>query len=715
MKSPKKSALEGLYILLLLFVLALAHPSLRTLSAQENEPARNPAQGPATASFDKTFPDGDSIRNIIEPVFVGETAFAQRLNSRTTLSAAQDSPSNAHTSVHTPLGLVLSGGSARAYAHIGVLKELEKAGIYPDFIVANSMGAIIGLLYAAGFSPDDIQLLIHAIPLDSYFDIVLPTHGGFINTEAFSSAIRMLVGNLDISETAIPIIVTAEDLLSRRQIWFAEGQFDRIITAAFSIPAVFEPQPIDNFMLIDGGIAAVVPLEPAQRFTDRLIVSTALYNRAMSYSNPLTVINRAIDIGKTRTSMSALEKTSAFIIRNNVETLSYMQFSDPDLIIAKGQESAAKAIAALDAQERTQLENPPPPSLAELRNRMHQKLVKTIEALRAGALPASVPTLRAAPVLRLFPPISGFTGETETIPRAGLSAVFSAWKARTSLSYFAAIAPETDKQWALDGSININPIGTFVIGASARLWGDYDNTALLGHIPAMWEFAGSLKSAAFVGAAKIGFAASADVIREIGTASTTWQSIGLVSAASATPGFDQGTHTIVPWYSLEAGGFAENTAGAKLSAGLEGTLMMGLHAGLFSPRIRGSAKVALNGNAFLGPKFDGFRGSAIRSTEESLLITNAELAIIPRSLFFDIAETALVRNLELAPFFDTEWSAPAGGAGSFAMRDWAAGLSVSFEASAFGLAPVTISTYASYSGSHIFTFQVRAGALFPSR
>ena len=711
MKPPKTGALEGLYILLLLLVLALIHPYSLPLGAQENEAA----QSPVAASFDMTFPDGDPIRNIIEPVFVGETAFAQRLNSRATLPAAQGSPTDAQASPHPPLGLVLSGGSARAYAHIGVLKELEKAGIYPDFIVANSMGAIIGMLYAAGFSPDDIQLLIHAIPLDSYFDIVLPTNGGFINTESFAAAIRLLIGPMDISETAIPIIVTAENLPSRRQIWFAEGPLERILTAAFAMPAVFEPQRIDNFILIDGGIAVIVPIEPAQRYSDRLIVSTALYNRAMSFSNPLTVVNRAIDIGKTRSSVGALEKTSAFIIRNNVETLSYMQFSDPDLIIARGEESAARAIAALDAQERAQLENSPPPSLAATRALMHQKLVKTIEALRAGVMPPSAPIIRAAPALGLFSPILGFAGETETIPRAGLSAVFSAWRIKSSLSYFAAVAPETGKQWALNGSININPMGALVIGASARLWGDYSSTAILGHTPAMWEFVGSLKSATFVGAAKIGFAASADVIREIGAESATWQSIGLVSASSVTSGFYQDAHTIVPWYSLEAGGFAENTVSAQLSAGLQGTLMIGLHAGLFSPRARGFAKAALNGNAFLESKFDGFRSGAARSAAESSMITNAEIAIAPRSLFFDIAETALVRNLELAPFFDTKWSAPAGGtgAGSFAMKDWAAGLCFSFQASAFGLAPATISVYASYSGSQVFTFQVRAGALFP--
>ena len=59
-----------------------------------------------------------------------------------------------------PLGLVLCGGSARAYAHVGVLRAMEENGVVPDFIIANSMGAIIGMLYAYGFSPDKIAQMI---------------------------------------------------------------------------------------------------------------------------------------------------------------------------------------------------------------------------------------------------------------------------------------------------------------------------------------------------------------------------------------------------------------------------------------------------------------------------------------------------------------------------------------------------------------------------
>ncbi|MCX8013368.1 MAG: patatin-like phospholipase family protein, partial [Rectinema sp.] len=269
-----------------------------------------------SSSFDTAFLSGDPLRVIAEPLFYGEKSFIQRLSIKTQGS-------------REPLALVLCGGSARAYAHIGVLKVLERAGIQPDFIVANSMGAIVGVLYAAGFSPDDIELLVRSLPPEHYLDIVFPARGGFIDMNRFIAMLDMLTGSMDLSETHIPIIITGEDLKSRRQIWFAEGRLSRILAGAIAMPAIFEPQPVGNYLIVDGGSATIVPLEPALRFTQSIVVSTAFYNRIMNFSNPLTVINRAFDIGKTRTGIEALANSNAFVIRNRVEDLSYMQFSNP--------------------------------------------------------------------------------------------------------------------------------------------------------------------------------------------------------------------------------------------------------------------------------------------------------------------------------------------------------------------------------------------------
>jgi len=87
-------------------------------------------------------------------------------------------------------------------------------------------------------------------------------------------------------------------------------------------------------------------------------------------------------------------------------------------------------------------------------------------------------------------------------------------------------------------------------------------------------------------------------------------------------------------------------------------------------------------------KYDGFRSIATRKAVNSNLITNVEIPFSPHELFLDISEALLLKGFELAPFFDTRWNSTSDE--NFHMNDWAAGLSFSFEARAFGLAPATM-------------------------
>jgi NTE family protein len=683
----------------MLFGFACANLLSAPLAAQQN-----PSPPHAFSdTFDLEFPEGDTLRKITEPVFLGKTIFLQRLEERTAARAAAGS-----SVPRPPLGLVLCGGSARAYAHIGVLKALEQAGIYPDFIVASSMGAIVGMLYAAGYSPDDIQMLIHAIPLESYFDIVIPTNGGLINTAKFRATLRKLTGKLDISETAIPIIVTTEDLKSRQQIWLAEGPFDRVMMGAFAMPMIFEPQPLIEFDLIDAGATIIAPVEPALRISDRLIISTAFYDRTMNFSNPITVLNRAVDIGKTRAGMREIENSRAFVIRNDVENLSYMQFSDPDTIISKGEQSAQKALEKLTPDLRSQLENSPPPGFFEHRALIHENFMTNIRQMQSGEMPSTSFVMRGVPILKLLEPFSRAPGETGTEPRIGASLVFSVSKLRASLSYFAALNPDPGKEWALEARLQANPLGSLNVWLTTRLWGAYGTTYILDHRPEYWEFAGLVKNAAVLKNKKIGFQLGGDLfLRTTGTIAT-WQTLGLVDLAS-TQKFSKSGSVLQPWYSASVGGFVENTFGNQIAAGIQSTLIGGIDSTWISPKARAFAKISLNGQEFGGSKFDGFRSSAPRTPALSSLITNTEITVVLRDMYLDMAEALLFRNLEAAPFFDTRWSNASGEV--FHMSDWATGLSFSFEARAFGLAPATISLYASYSGSRVFTLQIRTGVL----
>lgn len=677
-------------------------------------------------TFNLEFPEGDTLRKITEPVFLGEASFMRRLGARMTSGASLDAtreslpktesetylPKSPPSQAHASLGLVLCGGSARAYAHIGVLKALEKAGIYPDFIVASSMGAIVGTLYAAGYSPDDIQRLIHAMPLESYFDIVIPTNGGFINTENFRATLRKLTDNLDLSETEIPIIITAEDLKSRQQIWIAEGSLANAMTGAFAMPAIFEPQSFNLFELIDAGATIIAPVEPATRLSDRLIVSTAFYDRAMNFSSPITVLNRAVDIGKTRAGMEEIEKSHAFVIRNDVEDLSYMQFSDPDIIISKGELSARKALDALDSVSRARLENAPPPDFSEYRKIKHDRLMITIRQLQTGALSPTTFTMRGLPILRLLKPVSSSPGEPKSDARVGASLAFSISKLRASVSYFTAVNPDPEKEWAVETGIRANPMGSLNVWLTSRLWGNYDNAYILGHTPTYWELSGLMENMAVLKTKKIGFQLGGDMFLRMDNSVATWQTLGLAEMLS-TQKFSPAGPLLQPWFAVNVGGFVENTSGEDIATGIQGTLTGSIRSTWLSPKARAFAKFSLNGQKFLESKFDGFRSSASRGAALFNLITNTEIALVLRNIYLDMAESLLFRNFEIAPFFDTRWNDMPDG--TFRMRDWAAGLSFSFEARAFGLAPAPISLYASYSGSKIFTIQLRTGILLPDQ
>ena len=116
----------------------------------------------------------DDILSADLPIAYGEASFRTRILDRT-------------GGERSPVGLVLSGGSARAFAHIGVLRYLEEEGIVPDFIISNSMGSIVGLLYSAGLSPDQIYSAVTGVSIQTLFDLGLPLNGGLLDSSRFLS------------------------------------------------------------------------------------------------------------------------------------------------------------------------------------------------------------------------------------------------------------------------------------------------------------------------------------------------------------------------------------------------------------------------------------------------------------------------------------------------------------------------------------------------
>jgi len=287
----------------------------------------------------------DDILSADIPIIYGEASFRARILERT-------------GGERSPVGLVLSGGSARAFAHIGVLRYLEEEGIIPDFIISNSMGSIVGLLYSAGLSPEQIYSAVTGVSIETLFDLGFPLNGGLLDSSRFLSNLASTLGtDLDLSELAIPIIVATEDLVTKRQVLLSEGDFYTVLKASYALPVYFDPVEFRGHLLIDGGITNLVPIALAFEYADTVIVSTTFYDiDTLDLKNPLTILNVSLDIGKRRAGVEELKEyiDQVIWIRNAVEDVSFMEFSRVQYLAEKGYESARAQSDRLSTLPKTE-------------------------------------------------------------------------------------------------------------------------------------------------------------------------------------------------------------------------------------------------------------------------------------------------------------------------------------------------------------------------
>ena len=299
-----------------------------------------------------------------EPIYYGEEQFIQRINER--------------CEGREPVGLVLTGGSARALAHIGVLQYLEENGIVPDYIISNSRGSIIAMTYAAGMSPEQILRLCTSFDLGTLFDLSLPFGRGLLATDGLESLVSAILGeDLRLEDLEIPVMIISEDLVTKRQIRICSGDFYTVFTASYALPVYFTPVKYEGHLLTDGGIANIAPLEVAYKYGNNNIIASTFYSgKSTDLKNPITVLNTAIDIGKRRQGMKEiLDHPEAIWIRCDVEDFSFMEFSSGSVMAERGYESAALhaeelAVFAEFAAKRTN-------TMIERRGIFQQRIEKT--------------------------------------------------------------------------------------------------------------------------------------------------------------------------------------------------------------------------------------------------------------------------------------------------------------------------------------------------
>lgn len=187
-------------------------------------------------------------------------------NNRITLNSALEASKKTATSDTIKLGITLSGGAARGYAHIGVLQALHEANVQIDVISGTSMGAIIGLFYAAGYEPRQILELVKKERMDHVRRIVKNNHrrdGGLADYRFLRRIIYKYIPHNHFDSLQIPYYCCVTDLNHGQAVCIGHGGYlAQYVTASASIPFIFSPVIINGITYVDGFVMNDLPIEP---------------------------------------------------------------------------------------------------------------------------------------------------------------------------------------------------------------------------------------------------------------------------------------------------------------------------------------------------------------------------------------------------------------------------------------------------------------------
>jgi len=174
------------------------------------------------------------------------------------------------------IGLALGGGSARGWAHIGVIRALRDAGIEPDIVCGTSIGALVGAAEVDG-DLDRLEAWVRSLRLQtvvSFLDFSLGS--GLIKGDKLIEFFRSHFVDRDISELARPFAAVATDLQRGREVWLREGGVSDAVRASIALPGLFTPVQRDGSWLVDGGLVNPVPVSLCRAMGADVVIAVDL-------------------------------------------------------------------------------------------------------------------------------------------------------------------------------------------------------------------------------------------------------------------------------------------------------------------------------------------------------------------------------------------------------------------------------------------------------
>ncbi len=289
------------------------------------------------------------------------------------------------------IGLVLSGGGAKGFAHIGTLKVIDSLGIRVDYIAGTSMGAIIGSLYASGYSGKQLDSIFKGVNFDDILNDKIPRSAKSTYERELSEryAITLPFDNLKVklpsalskgqntfnlltklllhvskednfSQLPIPFFCIATDVETGQQVVLDKGNLPRAVKASGAFPSLFQPVEFDGRLLIDGGVVNNYPIdELREKGMDIIIgvdVQDDLANRTDLSSAPEILFQ--INNFRTINDMKIKSKKTDIYIKPDITKFNVVSFDDGKQIIDNGELATLDKIEILKQLKQKQYKQP---------------------------------------------------------------------------------------------------------------------------------------------------------------------------------------------------------------------------------------------------------------------------------------------------------------------------------------------------------------------
>ena len=209
------------------------------------------------------------------------------------------------------VALVLGSGGPRGFAHIGVLKALEDAGIRPDVVIGSSVGARVGALYAGGMSARELERLAYEINLLEFFEFRALT-GGLATGGTIQNYVNGKVEGRSIEALKIPFVAAATRVSDGKLALFNHGDTGLAVRASGASPGQFEPVKIGDQLYIDGDEASPVPIRAARLLGAKVVIAVDV--SAFAEDTPKTALREWVAKDERRARQVAAEASEADVI-----------------------------------------------------------------------------------------------------------------------------------------------------------------------------------------------------------------------------------------------------------------------------------------------------------------------------------------------------------------------------------------------------------------